>query len=150
MIEKMMGHMIGRMTKEEKDLMLNQMMDEFLSDLSAEDRKEIIEEMFPKMMQGINMMEMMPQMMMEMMWGQSEEGGISKMNGSKKHPQVNMMPEMMMEMMPQCLKVITPNIPKEKRTEFILKMLTILTEQGCADMSNKEKEEFFKKAKVDL
>lgn len=150
MIEKMMGYMMGRMSKEEKDSMLNQMMDKFFADLSTEDKKEMMEEMFPKMMEGINMMEIMPQMMMRMMQSQGGKGVMSQMSGSGKEPQIPSMPEMMMEMMPRCLEVIMPNIPKEKRSDFISKMITTLIEQGCADMSEKEKEELIKNAKVDV
>jgi hypothetical protein len=42
---------------------------------------------------------------------------------------------MMMEMMPKCLGMMLPNMSKEKRVEFVLKMVTTLVEQGCAGMS---------------
>ncbi|HEA65312.1 hypothetical protein LCGC14_2496820 [marine sediment metagenome] len=54
-------------------------------------------------------------------------------------------PEMMMEMMPQCLKMMLPNIPKEKRIDFVLKMVTTLIEQGCVGMSEGEKKDFVAK-----
>ena len=43
MMDKMMGFMMGRMSKE--------------------DKQKMMEEMMPKMMEGVNMMEMMPKMM---------------------------------------------------------------------------------------
>jgi hypothetical protein len=91
-------------------------------------------EMMPKMMGGINMMEMMPKMMKSMMGGGEGEGGM-----------MEMMPQMMTEMMPQCLKMMLPNIPKEKRIDFVLKMVTTLMEQGCVGMSEEEKKDFVAK-----
>jgi hypothetical protein len=34
------------------------------------------------------------------------------------------------------------SIPKEKRADFVMKMITILIEQGCVGMSDKEKKDF--------
>lgn len=53
---------------------------------------------------------------------------------------------MMMEIMPNKLERILPAIPKEERSEFVLRMLSILVKTGCVGMSDKEKEELFKKA----
>jgi hypothetical protein len=38
-----------------------------------------------------------------------------------------------------------PNMPKEKRIDFVLKMVTTLVEQGCVGMSNEEKADFVTK-----
>jgi hypothetical protein len=54
-------------------------------------------------------------------------------------------PEMMMEMMPKCLGGVLQKMPKDKRVEFMLKMVTVLTDQGCAGMSEKEKKDFMSK-----
>ncbi len=53
--------------------------------------------------------------------------------------------EMMMEMMPKCLGMMLSNMAKEKRVKFVLKMVTTLVEQGCAGMSEEEKEDFVAK-----
>ena len=45
-------------------------------------------------------------------------------------------------MMPQCLRMMLPNVPKEKRIDFVLNMVTTLMEQGCAGMTKEEKEDF--------
>ncbi|MHC4791251.1 MAG: hypothetical protein ACYS8Y_07420 [Planctomycetota bacterium] len=79
--------------------------------------------MMDKMMEEVNMMGMM-----------------SKTTSGAKEMGMSMIPQMMMEMMPRCLKVMVLNILKEKRIDFILKMVTTLGEQGCAGMSEGEKE----------
>jgi hypothetical protein len=148
-MDKMMEFMMGRMSKEEKEEMMGKMMDKFFSDMTVDDRKKMMAEMMPKMMEGINMMEMMPKMMMNMMGGGEGESGMmgmmSKMMGSDKEKEMPMMPQMMTEMMPQCLKMMLPNIPKEKRIDFVLKMVTTLMEQGSVGMSEEEKEDFLAK-----
>lgn len=52
---------------------------------------------------------------------------------------------MTMEMIPQCLKMILPNMLKEKRIDFVLKMVTTLIEQSCVGMSEGEKKDFVAK-----
>ena len=133
-MDKMMGFMVGRMSREEKEKMMGKMMDKFFGDMTVEEKKKMMAEMMPKMMEGINMMEMMPKMMMSMMGGGEGEGGM-----------MEMMPQMMTEMMPQCLKMMLPNIHKEKRIDFVLKMVTTLMEQGCVGMSEEEKKDFVAK-----
>ena len=79
------------------------------------------------------MMEMMPKMMMGMMSDSKGKGG------------KEMEMPMMMEMMPQCLTMMLPNMPKEKRIDFVLIMITTLVEQGCTGMSEEEKKGFVQK-----
>jgi predicted GTPase len=138
--------MMGRMSKEEKEEMMGKMIDKFFSDMTVDDRKKMMAEMMPKMMEGINMMEMMPQMMMSMMGGGEGEGGMmgmmSKMMGGGKETEMPMMPQMMMEMMPQCLRMMLPNVVKEKRIDFVSEMIDTLMEQGCVGMSEEEKQDF--------
>ncbi len=88
----------------------------------------------PKMMEGVNMMEMMPKMMMSMMGGGEGQGEM-----------VGMMPHMMTEMMPLCLVMMLPKMPKENKIGFVLKMITSLMEQGSAGMSEEEKKGFVSK-----
>ncbi len=49
------------------------------------------------------------------------------------------------QMMPKCLGMMLPNMPKEKRQAFTLKMVAILKEQGCVGMSEEEKKDFLAK-----
>lgn len=133
-MDKMMGAMMGRMSKEAKVDMMNKMMEKFFAELTAEDKQKMMAEMMPKMMEGVNMMDMMPKMMMDMMGGGEGEGGM-----------MGMMPKMMMDMMPQCLSAMLPNLAKETRIDFVLKLVAILVEQGSVGMSSEEKEDFVAK-----
>ena len=54
-------------------------------------------------------------------------------------------PDMMMETMPHCLGMMLPKMPKDKRMEFVMKMVTTLTEQGCVGMPDEEKKTFLGK-----
>lgn len=128
MIEKMMEFMMGRMSKNDKEAMMDKMMEDFFGDMTAEDKKKMMEEMMPKMMEGVNMMEMMPKMM-----------------SSNKETETPMMPQMMMTMMPKCLTMMLPEIPKEKRVDFVFNMVTTLMEKGRAGMSEEEKKDFVAK-----
>lgn len=104
---KMMGIMMERMSKEEKDDMMGKMMEEFFADMTVEDKHKMM------------------------------EGG--------KEGEMPMMPQMMMGMMPQCLKIMLPNMPKEKRIDFVLEIVTTLMEHSCADISDEEKEDLVAK-----
>jgi len=95
-----------------------------------------MEQMMPKMMEGVNMMDMMPKMMMGMM-SRGEKAETPMMS--------QMMLQMMPEMMPYCLGKVLPGMPEEKRIDFALKIVTSLVEQGCAGMSNEEKADFLAK-----
>ena len=148
MMERMMDFMMGRMSEEEKKEMMNQMMDNFFAEMTVDDKKEMMAEMMPKMMEGVNMMEMMPKMMMGMMGGEEGSGMMgmmSKMGGGGEEMQMPMMPQMMMEMMPRCLTMMLPDMSKEKRIDFILKMVETLMKHGCADLSEEEKQAFTEK-----
>ena len=139
MMEKMMEFMMGRMSKEEREDMMENMMGNFFADMSTEDKQNMMENMMPKMMEGVNMMEMMPKMMM------GEGGMMSKMMEDNKGEGMAMMPNMMMEMMPNCLNIMLPKVPVEERTNFVLKMVGILVEQGSEGMSEDEKAAFVSK-----
>ncbi len=41
--------------------------------------------------------------------------------------------------------MMLPNMPKERRIDFVLNMVTTLVEQGCVGMSDDEKEDFVAK-----
>jgi hypothetical protein len=149
MMERMMGFMMGRMSKEEKEEMMGKMMEKFFANMTAEDKEKMMEAMMPKMMEGVNMMEMMPKMMMGMMGeGEGECGPMemmSKMMEGGQEGEMPMMPQMMMEMMPHCIKMMLPDVPIEKRIDFVLTMVTTRMEQGCIGMSNEEKTDFVAK-----
>jgi hypothetical protein len=133
---QMMERVMGKMSNEEKQNMMEKMMEKFFADMTPEDKQ--------KMMEGVNMIEVMPRMMMSMMGGGKGESGMmemmSQMMGGGKKGEMSMMPQMMTEMMPQCLRVMLPNMPKEKRIDFVLKMVTTLVEQGAAGMSEEKKD----------
>ncbi|GAJ07733.1 unnamed protein product [marine sediment metagenome] len=84
-----------------------------------------------------------------MMGGGKGESGMmkmmSQMMGGGKKGEMSMMPQMMMKMMPQCLRMMLPDMPKEKRIDFVLRMVTTLVEQGCVGMSEEEKKDFVAK-----
>jgi len=132
MMDKMMESMMSGMNKEEKQEMMGNMMEKFFAGMTTEDRQKMMEQMMPKMMEGVNMMDMMPKMMMGMMSGGEKTG-------------MPTMPQMMPDMMPYCLGMVLPSMPKEKRVDFVLQMVTSLVDQGCAGMSNEEKADFVAK-----
>jgi hypothetical protein len=118
--------------------------------MTAEEKQKMMEQMMPKMMEGINMMEMMPRMMMGMMGGGESGSGMMgmmsrMMGGGQGAGTPMMMPHMMTHMMPHCVNMMLPSIPKEERVDFVLNMVTRLMEQGSAGMSDEEKNEFVAK-----
>jgi hypothetical protein len=146
MKDKMMDFMMGKMSKEDKEEMMGKMMERFFAEFSPEEKQKMMEEMMPKMMEGVNMKEMMPKMMMSMMRGGEGECGpmemMSQMKAGGREKEASMMPQMMMEMMPKCLEMMLPNVPAEKKIDFVLKMVTSLVEHGGAGMSENEKKDF--------
>ncbi len=111
--------------------MMEKMMEECCPGMTADEKKKM-------------MGEMMPKMMMAMMGGEEGEAGMESMMAQMKSAcgGEGGMSAMMMEMMPKCLGMMLSKMSKEKRVEFALKMVTTLVEQGCAGMSEEEKEEF--------
>ena len=71
--------------------------------------------------------------------------GSAEMTGMMSKMMEGCEPEMMMDMMPHSFGMMLPKMPKEKRIEFVLKMVATLVERGCAGMSEKEKKEFVTK-----
>jgi hypothetical protein len=125
-MERIMESMMSGMSKEEKEEMMGKMMEKFFAGMTADDKQKMMQQMMPKMMEGVSMMDMMSKMMMGMM-SRGEKTEMPKMS------------QMMPEMMPNCLGMMLPSMPKEKRADFVLKMVTSLVEQGCAGMSDEEK-----------
>lgn len=146
-MDEMMEAMMGSMSREDKMDMMGAMMDKFFANMSAEDRQAMMAQMMPRMMEGMNMMEMMPQMMMGMMGG--GEGGCECGGGMMgMMPQMTEghhgagMPHMMTHMMPHCLHMMLPTVAQDERVDFVLDMIGTLMEHGSAGMSEEEKSEF--------
>ncbi len=143
MMEKMMAFMMGRMSKEDKEEMMDKMMGEFFAGMTAEDKQNMMATVMPKMMEGMDFMEMMPRMMMGMMGGGEGEcgmpGATPKEGERVQGGPAEMMPMMMQEMMPRCVEMMLPRMPQKERTDFVLKMMGKLAEQGSAGLSEAEK-----------
>ncbi len=50
--------------------------------------------------------------------------------------------QMMVEMMPKCLKMMLPGVPKEKRADFVVKMVSTMMEGGSDGMTEEERRDF--------
>ena len=64
-----MGKMMGSMSSEEKEKMMENMMGKFFESMTSEEKQKMMENMMSKMMGGMKMSEMMPMMMSKMMGG---------------------------------------------------------------------------------
>jgi len=85
MMDGMMDFMMGRMSEEEKENMMDRLMEKFFADMTAEEKQKMMEKMMAKMMEGVNMMDVMPKMMMGMMGGEGRMSSMMKnMMGSDK------------------------------------------------------------------
>jgi hypothetical protein len=110
--------------------------------------KEKIPEMMPMMMSFMmpmmkNMMPMMMNMMPEMMKS-CMDGKDGMMCSSPEMKEK--MSECMQNMCPHCVENMYPAIPKEKRTDFALKMIQRISKHGTTDYHENEKEDFQKRA----
>ncbi len=75
LIEDMIKKFLADMTVEDKQKIANSIIDRFFSDMTTEDKQKIIREIMPQMMEGFNTTVIMPQMLMAMMGlGQQQEG----------------------------------------------------------------------------
>ena len=111
--------------------------------MTVEDKQHMMEVMMPRMMEGVNMMDLMPKIMIGMMGGEHGEcckEMLATRTGGGKRMETSGMPQMMMEMMPHCLTMMLP--PKDRRKAFTLQMVATLMEQSCADMPEEEKQQF--------
>ena len=52
---------------------------------------------------------------------------------------------MMMEMMPECLGMMLSKLPKDKQTQMVKKLVSILLEKGGAGMTGEDKKELVDK-----
>ncbi len=144
-MEAMMGTMMNRMSKEDKEAMMEKMMTKFFEGMTKEDKQKMMQEMMPKMMEGMTMMDMMS----GMMGGGQQEGMMGMMSGMMGEDCAagNMPPmaQMMTQMMPHCIEVMLPQMPKESRIDFALKLVKSLIDNGANGMTTEEKKEYLKK-----
>ena len=106
MMDKMMGIMMGRMSKEEKESMMNNAMDKMMGDLTEEEKQKMMLEMMPKMMEGINMLDMMPRMMLTMMPNMFQEVKDIMAEQGKELDVKELLPKIMAPMMSTMLEGI--------------------------------------------
>ena len=111
-----------RMSKEDKESMMDGMIEKFFADITPEGKQK-----------------MMPKMMMGMMSGGGEDGGSPRMQGCEGQQ----MPEMMLgEMMPNCIEMMLPKIAPGKRGEVAATVLAALVHKGTTGMTNEQRSEF--------
>ena len=83
-------------------------------------------------------MEIMPKIMRQMMVGGEDEMDamcdMSSMMADDSSSKISMMPKMMTTMMPECLKVMLPYVPIEKRTDSAVRMVANLLKTGSKGM----------------
>ncbi len=126
LMDTMMEFMIGRM-------------DKMLADFTVHEKQKLIETMMPKMMEGVNIMEIMPKMMMQMMGGgDGKMGGMGDMSAMMQGTGSGAD----MPMMPECLNVMLPYVPTGNRTDFAARMVATLMEKSSEGMSEEEAQEF--------
>jgi hypothetical protein len=145
MLEGMMETMMNRMSKEDKEAMMDKMMAKFCEGMTGEDKQKMMQEMMPRMMEGVTMMDMMSGMM-----GSGEQGGMMGMmsgmlGGDCPGGTMPPMAHMMEQLMPHCLSMIMPQMPKESRVDFATKLIKSLIDSGTSGMTEDEKKEYLKK-----
>jgi len=101
--------------------------------------------MLNKIMEGMNKQDM--KTMMDECCAHMTEENKQKMaeeikGGCCKEGELPIMPQMMIEMMPKCLNMMLPKVSRENRIDFVLKMVSTLTEQGSQGFSDEEKKYF--------
>ncbi len=140
-MEAMMENMMNRMSKEEKEAMMDKMMCKFFEGMTREDKQRMMQEMMPRMMEGMTMMDMMSGMIA----GDGNEGMMGMMSGMMGGQKGEWMPSMvnmMEQMMPHCLSMMLPKMPKETRADFALKLVKSLLDNGTIEMTEDEKKAF--------
>ena len=80
LIRDMTEKFLSDMTTEEKQKIVINMMEKFFADMTTEDKKKMMSEITPHMMEGFDMAVIMPQVMMAMLGqAQQKEGTASTM-----------------------------------------------------------------------
>ena len=145
-MEQMMGLMMGRMSKGDKEAMMDSMMEKFFADITPEEKQKMMTDMMPKMMEGTDMADMMPRMMMGMM-SRGEESGASGMKGMMDKCMGSGsgagMSDMMSRMMPMCIGMMMPDMEAEKRTETAVGILSAIVESGAEGLTEEQRKSFF-------
>ncbi|MBP7066763.1 MULTISPECIES: hypothetical protein [Methanothrix] len=130
----MMQLIMERMSTDEKQRLMDGMMEKFFADLTPEEKQQMMASMMPMMM------EMMPQMMEG-----KDPGNMMEMMLELMRKDMPAMQQMMTKMMPQCLSMMLPRIGKEERVEFIPRMVAVLLEQGSDGMTEEERTDLMKR-----
>ena len=139
------------MNKDERQAMMRSMMEQLFGGMGADEKKEMCASMMGKMVEGLDMKEMMPKMMMGMMSGGADDGPgmmhemmAQKMKGGSEQ-QMSQMPEMMLKMMmPHCIGMMLPAIDADKRGEVAAAILSAIVEKGSVGMSDEQNRSFRK------
>ena len=75
LIQEMTEKFLADMTIEDKQKIVSNIMEKFFADMTTEDKKKMMSEITPHMMEGFDMAVIMPQMMMAMMGRVQQKGG---------------------------------------------------------------------------
>jgi hypothetical protein len=85
-------------------------------------------------------------MMSGMMGGGEHEGMMGMMSGMMGEDchagAIPPMAQMMEKMMPHCLEAMLPQVPKEARSDFAVKLVKSLLDNGTAGMTEPEKKQY--------
>lgn len=136
-IEKMMKFMFDRLPKED----IEEMIPVIIGDMSSEERRELMASMMPKMMEGMNMKDMMPKMMGADVGCRPQAG--TSTTGAR-------MTGTMADMLPHCLTVAAKQVPADERTATVVHLLVALVESGCQTIESSERPALFHALKARL
>jgi hypothetical protein len=139
------------MNRDERQAMMRSMIEQFFGGMDADEKKEMCATMMGKLVEGLDMKEMMPKMMMGMMSGGAADGPgkmhemmAQKMQGGAAQP-MSQMPEMMLKMMmPHCIGMMLPAIDMDKRGDVAAAILSAIVEKGSVGMSDEQRQSFRK------
>ena len=134
------------MNRDERQVMMRSMMEEFFGSMGADEKKEMCVTIMGKMTEGLDMKEMMPKLMMMGMMSGAAGDGPGKMHEmmaqkiqSGSEQQMSQMPEMMLKMMmPHCIGMMLPAIDVDKRSEAAAAILSAIVEKGSVGMSDQQ------------
>ena len=110
---------MGRMSKEEKESMMNNAMDKMMGDLTEEEKQKMMLEMMPKMMEGINMIDIMPKMMLTMIPKMFQEVKDIMAEQGKELDVKELLPKIMAPMMSTMLESIESEKMVEHKEEMM-------------------------------
>lgn len=67
LLERIINSVIDRMSREEKEALIQRTLEKFLSDLTPEEKQQLVERMIPQLLEGADMKEILPSML-KTMW----------------------------------------------------------------------------------